>query len=609
MRPSPYLVAEDVHLQRGTRVILDDVSLGVHPGDRIGIVGRNGGGKTTLMRILAGDLAPDSGRVLRSGNTTSAMVAQLDTLPGLTARDVLVGGSADHEWASSPRIRDVMTGLLGGVNGELLRAGLDTPLAGLSGGEQRRIALVSALMQDADVLFLDEPTNHLDLEAVAWLAGHLRSWPPGRRALVLVTHDRWLLDEVTTSTWEVINGDVVPSEGGYAAFVLAKAERERRAATAASKHRNLLRKELAWLRRGAPARTSKPKFRIDAAETLIADEPAARDSLALHRVAGARLGKTVIDLEGVTVRPAPDVPEVLRGQNFLLGPGDRIGLLGPNGAGKTTLMKLFLGGPDMPPTEGFVRRGKTVVPAELGQRLADRDPDDRVLPWLQRAGEHVVVTTGDELTAGQLLEMFGFTGDAPHKRLGDLSGGERRRLELLRVLLSGPNLLLLDEPTNDLDIETLTVLEDVLDSWPGSLVVVSHDRYFLERVCDDVYALLGDGRLRHLPGGVDEYLQRRAESPKATAFRTSPAPTGTSASAAASGVTPAEERQLRKSLARVERSLDKLTRERDNLHLQLAEAATDSERLLALTAELRELDARAAALEEEWLTVGTALEG
>lgn len=609
MRPSPYLVAEDVHLQRGTRVILDDVSLGVHPGDRIGIVGRNGGGKTTLMRILAGDLAPDSGRVLRSGNTTSAMVAQLDTLPGLTARDVLVGGSADHEWASSPRIRDVMTGLLGGVNGELLRAGLDTPLAGLSGGEQRRIALVSALMQDADVLFLDEPTNHLDLEAVAWLAGHLRSWPPGRRALVLVTHDRWLLDEVTTSTWEVINGDVVPSEGGYAAFVLAKAERERRAATAASKHRNLLRKELAWLRRGAPARTSKPKFRIDAAETLIADEPAARDSLALHRVAGARLGKTVIDLEGVTVRPAPDVPEVLRGQNFLLGPGDRIGLLGPNGAGKTTLMKLFLGGPDMPPTEGFVRRGKTVVPAELGQRLADRDPDDRVLPWLQRAGEHVVVTTGDELTAGQLLEMFGFTGDAPHKRLGDLSGGERRRLELLRVLLSGPNLLLLDEPTNDLDIETLTVLEDVLDSWPGSLVVVSHDRYFLERVCDDVYALLGDGRLRHLPGGVDEYLQRRAKSPKAMAFPTAPAPTGTSASAAASGVTPAEERQLRKSLARVERSLDKLTRERDNLHLQLAEAATDSERLLALTAELRELDARAAALEEEWLTVGTELEG
>ncbi len=605
MRPSPYLVAEDVHLQRGTRVILDDVSLGVHPGDRIGIVGRNGGGKTTLMRILAGDLAPDSGRVLRSGNTTSAMVAQLDTLPGLTARDVLVGGSADHEWASSPRIRDVMTGLLGGVNGELLRAGLDTPLAGLSGGEQRRIALVSALMQDADVLFLDEPTNHLDLEAVAWLAGHLRSWPPGRRALVLVTHDRWLLDEVTTSTWEVINGDVVPSEGGYAAFVLAKAERERRAATAASKRRNLLRKELAWLRRGAPARTSKPKFRIDAAETLIADEPAARDSLALHRVAGARLGKTVIDLEGVTVRPAPDVPEVLRGQNFLLGPGDRIGLLGPNGAGKSTLMKLFLGGPDMPPTEGFVRRGKTVVPAELGQRLADRDPDDRVLPWLQRAGEHVVVTTGDELTAGQLLEMFGFTGDAPHKRLGDLSGGERRRLELLRVLLSGPNLLLLDEPTNDLDIETLTVLEDVLDSWPGSLVVVSHDRYFVERVCDDVYALLGDGRLRHLPGGVDEYLQRRADAPQI-----GPTPTVPAASPPSTPrVTPAEERQLRKSLARVERSLDKLTRERDNLHLQLAEAATDSERLLALTAELRELDARAAALEEEWLTVGTELEG
>ncbi len=605
MKAVPFLVAENVHVQRGTRVILDEVSLGVHPGDRIGIVGRNGGGKTTLLRTLAGLAEPDAGRVTRTGDTTTALVSQIDALPGRTLRGVLVGDAAEHEWASSARIRDVMTGLLGDVRASFYRQGLDTELAGMSGGELRRVALAAALIQQPDVLLLDEPTNHLDIEAVNWLAQHLRSWPRGRRALVLVTHDRWLLDEVTDQTWEVVGGDVEPYEGGYAAYVLAKAERDRRAATAAAKRKNLLNKELAWLRRGPPARTSKPKFRIEAAESLIADEPPPRDSLALHRVATARLGRTVIDLEDVSLRPTPELPEVLHKQTFLLGPGDRIGLLGPNGAGKTTFLRLLQGGTDTPPVEGFVRRGKTVVPAVLGQRLADLDPDDRVLPWLKRAGEHVVVTSGDELTASQLLEMFGFTGDAPHKRLGDLSGGERRRLELLRILLAGPNLLMLDEPTNDLDIETLTVLEDVLDTWPGSLVVVSHDRYFLERVCDDIWAMVGDGKLRHLTGGVADYLDLRARPAvrsgdgAESAAPTSPQPAGLSS---------ADERALRKTVTRVERTLAKLAEQKDQLHLALAEAATDPDRLIPLGVELRALEEQEQQLELEWLSAAESLE-
>ena len=606
MKPTPFLIAEDVHVQRGTRVILDDVSLGVHPGDRIGIVGRNGGGKTTLLRTLAGLAEPDSGRVTRTGGTTTALVSQIDALPGDTVRDVLVGDVPDHEWASSSRIRDIMTGLLGDVNASFYRQGMDTALAGMSGGELRRVALAAALIQQADVLLLDEPTNHLDIEAVDWLARHLQSWSAGRRALVLVTHDRWLLDEVTDETWEVVAGSVEAYDGGYAAYVLAKAERDRRAATEAAKRKNLLTKELAWLRRGAPARTSKPKFRIDAAETLIADEPEPRDSLALHRVATARLGKTVVDLERMSLRPTPDLPEVLHEQTFLLGPGDRIGLLGPNGAGKTTLLRLLKGGPDTPPVEGFVRRGKTVVPAVLGQRLADLDPDDRVLPWLKRGGEHVVVSSGDELTASQLLEMFGFTGDAPHKRLGDLSGGERRRLELLRLLLDGPNLLMLDEPTNDLDIETLTVLEDVLDTWPGTLVVVSHDRYFLERVCDDIWAMLGDGKLTHLTGGVADYLELRARpAMHATTDGAAVAPPIVGES---SGPSAAEERQLRKAVTRIERQMERAAKDKQRLHLALAEAATDPERLVALSTELKDVERREAALEEEWLEAAESLE-
>ena len=612
MKASPYLVAEDLALRRGTRMVLDGISVGVHPGDRIGVVGANGSGKTTLLAALAGG-ETDSGRVSMSGDSRVVMVGQHDRLPGATVRAAIVGDRSDHEWASDPNIRSVLTGLLGGVTAPLLSAGLDSATEGLSGGESRRVALAAALIRSWDVLLLDEPTNHLDVEAVGWLAQYLNSIPRGRRAVILVTHDRWLLDEVTTQTWEMVSGDITSYQGGYAAYVLAKAERRQQQQAAESKRRNLARKELAWLRRGAPARTAKPKFRIDAAEALIADEPPPRDSLTLHRIASARLGKTVIDVEHLTLRPGADLAPVLEDVTWNLGPGQRIGLLGPNGAGKTTLLRLLLG-EQPPPTEGFVRRGKTVAAAMVDQRLSELDPDDRVGTWLKRTAEHAVVTTGQELSSSQLLESFGFTGDAAWKRLGDLSGGERRRLQVLQVLLTGPNLLLLDEPTNDLDIETLTVLEDLLDEWPGSLVVVSHDRYFLERVCDDIYVMTGDQKIRHAPGGVAEYLDLRREmqAGKGTTRLLAPAPDAESTATGppqrpAPGS--AEERELRKSLSRVERQLQRNETEQQRLHSELAAAATDPEQLLALTAELRKQEQLQSDLEEEWLMISEQVDG
>jgi len=590
-------------------MILDDVSLGLHPGDRIGIVGRNGGGKTTLLTTLAGIASVDGGRVTRTGRTTVGLVIQADSLRGETVREVIIGDQEMHEWAGDSHARDVMTGLLGGTEAPLLSAGLDTPIAGMSGGESRRVALAATLLQQPDALLLDEPTNHLDIEAVQWLAGYLNALP-AKRAIAVVTHDRWLLDEVTSQTWEVVDGTVQQYDGGYAAFVLSKAERQRRGSVIDTKRRNLVRKELAWLRRGAPARTAKSKFRIDAAEEMISNEPPPRDSLALHRVATARLGKTVLDVENLTVWPADGVPEVLHDITWGLGPGDRIGLLGPNGAGKSTLLRLILD-KDPPPFTGNVRRGKTVVPALVDQRLGTVDTEARVLQWLQQAGERVVVTSGDELTSSQLLESFGFTGDSAWKRLGDLSGGELRRLHLLRILLAGPNLLMLDEPTNDLDIETLNVLEDLLDTWPGTLVVVSHDRYFLERVCDDVWALLGDGDLRHLPNGVDEYLERRAgrppgaeqPTPAKKATPTTQATPDTHAPTAGS----AEDRQLRKEVARLERALTKAHTQKRRLHDQFAQAATNPDELAVLTKKLAELEATEAQLEDDWLIASESL--
>jgi ATP-binding cassette subfamily F protein uup len=588
----PLLVLDDATVVKGPRRVLGGISAGLHEGDAIGVVGRNGSGKSTLLRGLAGGEHLDGGRVTRRGGTSLELVSQSDALPAGAVRHVVFGDRAEHEWAGDARVRDILTGLFGAVAAPELPQGLDTPTAALSGGQARRVALAAALVHAPDVLLLDEPTNHLDLTGVTWLAGHLRQRPAGG-ALVVVTHDRWFLDAVTTRTWEVVadrdGGRLEQYEGGYAAYVLARAERDRVAAATDARRRNLLRKELAWLRRGAPARTSKPKFRLDAAAELIADEPAPRDRLRLQRATTARLGKQVVALRDVTLCPALHAPPVLQDVTWRLGPGDRIGLLGRNGAGKTTLVRLLLG-EDPPPFTGEVERGRTVVAGQLAQRVAEVDPQARVLPWLAEAGQRIQTADGDELTAGQLLEDFGFAGDAAWQRLAELSGGELRRLHVLRLLLSGANLLLLDEPTNDLDVQTLAVLEDVLDRWPGTLVVVSHDRYFLERVCDDVWLLPGDHTLRHLPGGVEEYL---AEPAAVVAEPAAPAPSEPTAAAS--------QRQRRKELARHERAMARAQERIDRLHEQMEAAATDPAQLAALGRELAAAQDELSDAEDAWL--------
>ncbi|MEZ5115309.1 MAG: ABC-F family ATP-binding cassette domain-containing protein [Candidatus Nanopelagicales bacterium] len=605
----PSVVAlEGVTTARGTRLLLDDVSLGVAEGARVGVVGRNGGGKTTLLRTLGGSVPPDRGRVVRAGGLRVGVLAQEDDLAACASlREVVLGDRAEHEWAGDARVRGVVTAFLGGLSADAYPDGWDTRAGTMSGGERRRASLARLLVEDPDLLLLDEPTNHLDIETVAALASTLAA---RSGSLVVVTHDRWFLDAVCTQTWEVADGRVHRYDGGYAAYVLARAERERVAAVTDDRRRNLLRKELAWLRRGPPARTSKPRFRIDAANALIEGEPPARDRLELQRFVTARLGKRVVELEGVTLRAAPVVgaPQVLRDVTWGLGPGDRIGLLGPNGAGKTTLLRLLDGEPST--YDGTVEVGRTVRAARLTQDLAELDPDDRVLPYLERVHATVEVGRGRTLSAQQLLEGFGFTGDRLFTRLGDLSGGERRRLQLLRLLVDGPNVLLLDEPTNDLDVETLTVLEDLLDSWPGSLVLVSHDRYSLERVCDDLYALPGDGSLRHLPGGVDEYLALRAAAADGDA-RASAAQDRSAAESPDDDrpgpLRGGEAYEARKQLQRWERRLDRIAAEEGRLHAALAEHAADHERVLALDAELRGLLAEREQLEESWLELAARL--
>jgi ATP-binding cassette subfamily F protein uup len=617
----PVVALEDVQVVFATRAVLAGVTLGIERGHRIGVVGRNGDGKSTLLRVLAGLYQPDRGRVLRAQGTRVVMVGQGDELAGRTVREVTVGDRPEHEWAADARTRSILTGLLGGVRADGYAEGLDTPVAGLSGGERRRLALAAALMDPGDVLLLDEPTNHLDIEAVTWLAGHLAG-PTAPPALAVVTHDRWFLDAVATQTWEVVDGQVHRHEGGYAAWILARAERERREAVAEARRRNLARKELAWLRRGPPARTSKPQFRIEAANALIEDVPDPRDRLALRRLATARLGRKVVECRDATVRVGDPPRTLVDHLTFTLGPGDRIGLLGPNGVGKTTLARLLLGLRE--PDDGEVVLGQTVSPALLAQRILVEDPEDRALPSIQRVRREVDVD-GRTVTAGQLLEDFGFRGERAMTRIGDLSGGEQRRLELLRLLIGGPNVLVLDEPTNDLDLETLTVIEDLLDTWPGTLVVISHDRYFLERTCDDLYALLGDGRLRHLPRGVDEYLALRA----GVGWRTSgvgepegrpgPAPAGAPASAAptssgaaavpAAGLTGSAAHSARKELARIEARLAKLDALQAQVHAHMVEAHADHERLLELGGEEADLRAERDQLEERWLELGEALEG
>jgi ATP-binding cassette subfamily F protein uup len=473
---------------------------------------------------------------------------------------------------------------------------LERQVDGLSGGERRRCSLARLLLGDHNLIVLDEPTNHLDVEAVDWLARHL-----SRRttALIVVTHDRWFLDEVCLETWEVHDAVVDVYDGGYASFVLAKAERQRQSAASESRRQNLVRKELAWLRRGAPARTSKPKFRIDAANELIEDEPAPRDRLELQRFATQRLGKDVLDVEDVDLRRGERT--LLSASTWRLGPGDRVGLVGVNGAGKTSMLRLLSG--ELRPDVGRVRTGRTVALAHLTQAVAELDPDVRVLASVEEV-KRVTRTANGEITASSMLERFGFTGDRLVTRVRDLSGGERRRLQILRLLLSEPNVLLLDEPTNDLDIETLNVLEDYLDGWPGTLVVVSHDRYFLERTCDTVWALMGDGSIRMLPRGVDEYLERRRAALTAPAGASAPATGGAGSTKRGS----AGEREARKTLARVERQLARAQQEEAKLHAQLAEHADDFERLASLDTRLRQVVKEREAFEEEWLEAAESLE-
>ncbi|HLK94390.1 MAG TPA: ABC-F family ATP-binding cassette domain-containing protein [Nocardioidaceae bacterium] len=599
--PTTLVGLESVTRSYGTRALLDRVSLGVAVGDRVGVVGRNGAGKSTLLHTLAGRQPPDGGRVVRRRNVGTGLLAQGDDLdPDATVRAAVLGGRRDHEWAADPTTREVVQTLLAG-------SGLDRSVGSLSGGERRRVALAALLLEDADLLLLDEPTNHLDVETVDWLARHLTRPAGATRALVVVTHDRWFLDAVSTTTWEVHDGTVDAYEGGYAAYVLARAERDRQTAAADTRRRNLVRKELAWLRRGPPARTSKPRFRIDAASALIADEPAPRDTLSLERFAARRLGRQVLELHDVDLVLGDR--RLLDSVTWRLGPGDRIGLVGVNGAGKSSLLRLLAG--QLEPTSGQVLRGRTVELALLSQEEIRLAPGARVLELVESVAR-VLRTADGELTATSLLERYGFTGDRLTARVSDLSGGERRRLQLLLELVGEPNVLLLDEPTNDLDIDTLTVLEDHLDSWPGTLVLVSHDRYVLERVCDVVYALDGRGGLRMLVRGVEEYLERRAAEQEAGAggsvgfpddtLRPAGGP-GASGSGPAPAAGSAASREARKAVGRLDRQLARLASRAAALEARMAEpeVAGDHHRLAALATELREIHAERDRLEDEWL--------
>ena len=630
------LGVENLRLTVGSRLLLEDVTLGLEDGARVGVLGPNGAGKSTFLAALAGYREPDGGRVTRTGGVSVAVLSQADDLPpGATVRTAIHGQAPEHEWASDPAVRDIHAGLIADLD-------LDADVATLSGGQRRRVALAAVLTRRADVVILDEPTNHLDVEGVDWLARHLQarfsgSGGRGAGALVTVTHDRWFLDAICTNVWEVVPGvdpgggrpqvagRIETYDGGYAAYVLARAERARQAALAAVKRENLLRKELAWLRRGAPARTSKPRFRIEAAEALIADVPPPRDTVALTAMATARLGKRVLDLEDVTVRypvssdgagaGARAEREVLRHVTLRLAPGERVGVVGVNGAGKTTLLRLLEGVQE--PTGGRVVRGKTVQVATLSQSTHELDAlaDLRVVEAVAMVGERVVV--GDkEMTAAQLVERLGFTRQRAWTRVGEVSGGERRRLQLLRLLMTEPNVLLLDEPTNDLDTDTLAAVEDILDSFPGTLVVVSHDRYLLERVTDHQVALLGDGSVRDLPGGVEQYLRLRREAAGpargAAASASSPTTSIAGGSRAERGATSGAKRhEARKALARIERRMERSSQAVAALHVRMEEISADPARVGELAELGRELVAAQAAhaeLEEQWLEVAEALE-
>nr|WP_218852521.1 ABC-F family ATP-binding cassette domain-containing protein [Spelaeicoccus albus] len=598
------LGAEALHLDYPTKVVLDSVTIGVNEGDRIGIVGRNGDGKSSLLNLLSGRVTPDGGRVTSRGGTRIGMLDQADVLDGsLTVRETIVGDRPHYEWAGDARVRDVLAGLVSDVPWE-------GTVASLSGGQRRRTALAALLVGDWDILILDEPTNHLDVEGITWLAAHLkRRWTPSTGALLVVTHDRWFLDEVCNATWEVHDRIVEPFEGGYAAYILQRVERDRQAAAAESKRQNLMRKELAWLRRGPPARTSKPKFRIDAANQLIAGEPPARDTVQLTQMATARLGKDVVDLLDVSVSYGDR--EVLRNVEWRIAPGERTGILGVNGAGKSTLLHLITGRID--PTSGRVKRGKTVKVVTLTQRLAELDDiAAERLSDVIATKRSSYVAGGKELTPTQLLERLGFTSAQLSTPVKDLSGGQQRRLQLLLILLDEPNVLVLDEPTNDLDTDMLAAMEDLLDSWPGTLVVVSHDRYFLERVTDQQYAIL-HGRLRHLPGGVEEFLRldksvthERTSGESGASGGAGDANTASGASATLSN---AESRAVTKELSAIDRKLGKLSDRIDAAHHDIAEHdQTDFVGLAEKTAALQKLEDDVAELETRWLELSERLD-
>jgi ATPase subunit of ABC transporter with duplicated ATPase domains len=576
------LGAEKIRLSFATTEVFHDLTIGVQEGDRIVIVGKNGDGKSTLLRLFAKTQEPDAGQITKRSDVRIGMLDQLDDFaPEQTISQVVIGDLAEHEWAGNAKVRDIFSGLLADFD-------FDQKVSELSGGQRRRVALAALLADEWDILMLDEPTNHLDIEGVAWLASHLKTrWGKASGGLLIVTHDRWFLDEVCNLTWEVHDGVVDVYDGGYAAYILERNERARSQAASESRRQNLLRKELAWLRRGAPARTTKPKFRIDAANELIANEPPPRDSVSLAKLATTRLGKDVLDIENMSY--SIDDKNLLTDVTLRLGPGDRIGLLGANGAGKTTLLKLILG--SLSPDSGRVKLGKTVVPAILSQEVRELDEfaDQRIFELIAREKRTFLVDK-KEVGISQLVEQLGFTSLQLQTPIGDLSGGQRRRLQLLRLLFGEPNLLILDEPTNDLDTDMLAQVEDLLDSWPGTLIVVSHDRYLLERTTDMQYALLGDGALRHLPRGVDQYLELRKSG------------TSESESVEVKKSSGARDRESQKNLQKLERAIAKAEAEELQIKSDLeSHDPTDYEGLATLASRSAELSAKREQLEASWL--------
>jgi ATPase subunit of ABC transporter with duplicated ATPase domains len=597
------LGAEGIRLEFPTRVVFDDITIGIAEGDRIGVVGRNGDGKSTLLSLLSGRREPDGGKVTRRGGVTIGMLDQSDTLdPSQTVAFAVVGDMAEHEWASNSVVRDVLSGLLADIDWH-------ATVATLSGGQRRRVALAALLAGDWDILFLDEPTNHLDVEGIAWLARHLKTrWPSTQGGLVVVTHDRWFLDEVCTATWEVHDRIIEPFEGGYAAYILQRVERDRSAAASEAKRQNLMRKELAWLRRGAPARTTKPKFRIEAANELIENEPPPRNAVELASMAMQRLGKDVVDLENIGVEF--DGRTILTDVTWRIAPGERTGVLGVNGAGKSTLLNLVSG--TLQPTSGRVKRGKTVKIAVLSQELAElaEFAEERVSAVIARK-RTTYVAGGKEITPAQLLERLGFTSAQLSTYVKELSGGQKRRLQLLLILLDEPNVLILDEPTNDLDTDMLVAMEDLLDTWPGTLLVVSHDRYLLERVTDNQFAVL-DGHLRHLTRGVDQYLELRAAALKSGGSGASGGSGGGATAPKAARVpalTGADLRNAEKEVSAIDRKITKLQAEIVTAHEALAtHDQSDFTGLGELTALTAKLADEVATLEARWLLLSEQIE-